>query len=147
MTSTSGEPAREFVDSNVLLYAYDVSAGERHDRAAELVATLGRRRTGALSIQVLQEFYVNVTRKLAEPLPSRLARERIRVLSRWPTHRPRAADVIAAIDLHNKYDVSFWDAMILRSAASLGCDRVWSEDLNAGQRYDGVTVVNPFAPC
>jgi predicted nucleic acid-binding protein len=144
MTSTSGETARDFLDSNVILYAYDRSAGDRHERAAELVSSLGRRRRGAVSVQVLQEFFVNATRKIEEPLPVRSARERVLVLGHWRTHSPRAADVAAAIDIHEKYGISFWDAMIVRSAAALGCLRIWSEDFNDGQLYERVQVRNPF---
>lgn len=135
----------EFVDTNVLLYAYDVTAGARHEQARELVGRLGRGRTGAVSVQVLQEFYVNAVRKIASPLPPASARERIRVLSRWTTHAPLAHDVVAASEMAEEHRLSFWDAMILRSASELGCARLWTEDLNAGQRVQGVEIVNPFS--
>lgn len=135
----------EFVDTNVVLYAYDVTAGARHDAARELMSRLGRERTGVVSVQVLQEFYVNATRKIAVPLDTTTARERVRVLGRWATHSPTAADVLAAAELADAAQLSFWDAMIVRSAAEMGCRTVWSEDLNAGQLIAGVRVVNPFA--
>lgn len=135
----------EFVDTNVLLYAYDPSAGRRHERALALVSALGRSRTGALSVQVLQEFYVNATRKVPRPLAPAAARERLRVLSRWPVHMPSPHDVIVAAELADHHTLSFWDAMILRSAAELGCSAVWTEDLNEGQRISGVEIRNPFA--
>lgn len=133
-----------FIDTNVLLYAYDASAGQRRDRAAALVGDLGARRRAATSVQVLQEFYVNATRRIAEPLTHDLAVERLRALSRWPTHAPTARDVIAATLLSHDAQLSFWDAMIIRSAAELGCSVLWSEDLNAGQEISGVRVRNPF---
>ncbi len=135
----------QFVDTNVLLYAYDISAGARHESARELVGRLGRQRQGALSVQVLQEFYVNAVRKIAEPISPGTARDRLRVLSRWPVHSPLAADVIAAAQLADDAQLSFWDAMIVRSAASMDCSVLWTEDLNAGQRIGGVEVRNPFA--
>ncbi len=134
-----------FVDTNVVLYAYDAAAGARHERAAELVGRLGARRRGAVSVQVLQEFYVNATRKIAVPLPHDVALDRMRALSRWTVHRPGPRDVEAAAVLAEQAQLSFWDAMILRSAAVLDCAMLWSEDLNAGQRIAGVTVRNPFA--
>lgn len=88
----SAEHDLEFVDTNVLLYAYDRSAGTRHDAAAWLVGDLGARRRGATSIQVLQEFYVNATRKIAEPLGHDVALGRVRVLGRWPLHVPQVLD-------------------------------------------------------
>lgn len=135
----------EFVDTNVLLYAYDPSAGERHARALELVARLGRERRGVLSIQVLQEFAVFVTRKVAVPITTQQARASLEVLSRWPVHSPLAADVLAAADLADDHQLSFWDAMIVRSAQTTGCSTLWTEDLNAGQQIGGVRIVNPFA--
>ncbi len=135
----------EFVDTNVLLYAYDVTAGDRHQRARELVGSLGRERRGALSVQVLQEFYVNAVRKIAQPLTPPVARERLRVLSRWQVHSPLADDVIAASVISEQCQLSLWDAMVVRSAAALGCEVLWTEDLNAGQQIAGVEIRDPFA--
>jgi predicted nucleic acid-binding protein len=135
----------EFVDTNVLLYAYDTSAGSRHTAARALVGQLGRARRGAISVQVLQEFYVNATRKIAAPLTADQARARLQVLSRWTTHCPLPTDVLQAIAIAQDNTLSFWDAMIVRSASQLGCTTLWTEDLNAGQRIEGVTVANPFA--
>jgi len=134
----------QFVDTNVFLYAYDGSAGDRHDKALELVSTLGRTRRGALSVQVLQEFYVNAVRKIARPLAPDVAHDRLQALSLWTVHTPTAPDVLAAAEISDSASLSFWDAMIVRSAASLGCATLWSEDLNAGQLIEGVTIRNPF---
>lgn len=134
----------EFVDTNVLLYAYDISAGPRHEQAFALVDRLGRQHNGALSVQVLQEFYVNVTRKIAATLPPQVAVERLRLLSRWPVHSPLAHDVAAAAELAERSQLSFWDAMVVHSAAQLGCSTLWTEDLNAGQVIAGVEIRNPF---
>ena len=134
----------EFVDTNVLLYAYDVTAGERHRLARELVGRLGRTRAGVLSVQVLQEFYVNATRKIAEPLSPESARERVRALSRWRLHTPTAADVIGASEIAEQSQLSFWDAMIVRSATQMSCSVLWTEDLNRSQRVSGVELRNPF---
>lgn len=134
-----------FVDTNILLYAYDPTAGDRHTRAAALVGHLGSRRRAATSVQVLQEFYVNATRKIARPLSHDLAVERLRALILWPTHTPRGPDVLAAAQLAHDAQLSFWDAMVVRSASELGCQVLWSEDLVAGQVIDGVAVRDPFA--
>lgn len=134
----------EFVDTNVLLYAYDVSAGERHDRARALVGQLGRTRTGALSVQVLQEFYVNAVRKIALPLSPLVARERVRTLGLWTAHTPVARDVLTAIDIAAQERVSFWDAMVICSASALGCATLWTAELNDGQIINGVHIRSPF---
>ncbi len=133
-----------FVDTNVLVYAYDLSAGEKHDRAREMVEELWRTRHGCISVQVLQEFFVNVTRKIPKPLPAVQAKEIVSDLIHWKLHSPTGRDVAKAIDLHERAELSFWDSMIVRSAISLGCSVVLTEDLNPGQVYDGVTVENPF---
>lgn len=140
----NAEQGLEFVDTNVLLYAYDRSAGDRHEAATRLVGEIGAARRGATSIQVLQEFYVNATRKIAEPLGHDTAVRRLEALSRWSVHVSQATDVMAAAGLSRGSMLSFWDAMIIHSAAALGCAVLWSEDLNDGQRIGRVTVRNPF---
>jgi len=94
---------------------------------------------------VLQEFYVNVTRKVAHPLSSESAARIIADLSVRQIHRPDTNDVLEAISLQGRLQLSFWDAMILTSARRLGCEIAWSEDLSHGQVYEGVEVRNPFA--
>jgi len=137
---------RRFVDTNILLYAHDESAGDKHDRARALVEHLWESREGCLSVQVLQELFVNVTRKIAKPLDAATAKEIVADFSRWHLHVPGADDVLAAIGIHQRTGISFWDAMIIRSAAEIGCAVLYSEDLNAGQEYSGVRVENPFQP-
>src|SRR5438445_1772366 len=136
----SADAPRQFVDTNVLLYAYDSSTATKHDLAKSLIDRLWRERAGALSIQVLQEFFVNATTKVAQPMEISVARQQIRRFGTWTSHSPSVADVLAAIDIHRDHRISFWDAMIVRSAAQLGCSVLWTEDLNAGQTYRGVRV-------
>lgn len=134
----------EFIDTNVLLYAVDYTEPGKQARAEALLTRLWRDHSGCLSVQVLQEFYVNATRKLSRPLDADTARQVIEDYSLWVVHAPTSASVLAAIDLQTAHDVSFWDAMVLTSASQLGAGVVWSEDLNAGQRYGKVTVQTPF---
>jgi predicted nucleic acid-binding protein len=96
--------------------------------------------------RVLQEFYVNAVSKIAGRLTPEQARARLRVLVRWPTHSPVPADVLAASALSEDHRLSFWDAMIVRSAAEMGCTTLWTEDLNHGRVIAGVRVLDPFAP-
>lgn len=140
-----GAKPLEFIDTNILLYAYDASDDNKHSRASGLVMSLGRGRRGVLSVQVLQEFYVNATAKIAQPLSPPEATERIRAFSLWKVHSPTASDVVDAIALSVEHQLSFWDSMIIQSAATLGCNILWSEDLNSGQMVSGVRIQNPFA--
>jgi predicted nucleic acid-binding protein len=136
--------SRQFVDTNVLVYAHDVSAGDKHARARALIEDLWITRQGCLSIQVLQEFFVTTTRKIPRPLDAADAGRIVSDLARWHVHAPAVSDVIAAINIHDRTGASFWDAMILRSAKELGCVTLHSEDLNSGQMYEGVQIRNPF---
>ena len=105
----------EFVDTNILIYAYDKSAGEEHPLASQLVTGLWRSRIGRPSVQVLQELYLTGARKLTQiaPADSRLI---LTELGLWRVYSPWAMDVISAVDLHDRDQISFWDAMILHSA-------------------------------
>jgi predicted nucleic acid-binding protein len=135
---------RTFVDTNILIYAYDVSAGSKHARAAELVTELWKSRMGLVSTQVLQEFYVTVTRKIARPLESSSARRIITDLSRWEVITIEPNTILAALDLQRDNLLSFWDAMIVTTAANGNAETLFTEDLNHGQVIGGVTVRNPF---
>jgi predicted nucleic acid-binding protein len=141
----SVEPRVEyFVDTNILVYAYDRSAGEKHSIASQFVRECWENQNGCLSIQVLQEFFVNVTRKISLPLDGQTARQLVADLAQWRLHVPEASDLLQAIDLGQTYHLSFWDAMVLQSAARLECRQLLSEDLSHGQSYGDVQVINPF---
>jgi predicted nucleic acid-binding protein len=140
----SAEGGREFVDANVLVYAYDASAGKKKAAAEQLLAQLWEAGNGCLSVQVLQEFFVTVTGKVAKPLPIEDAAERVREFSTWKVFGPSADDVLRAIAVHRETRLSFWDAMIVHAAAELGCDVLWTEDLNDGQVIRGVRIRDPF---
>ncbi len=135
----------QFVDTNVLIYAYDAGAGLKHAVAKQFMEQLWKNKTGCLSTQVLQEFYVNVTCKASQPLSVEQAKRAIQTLSHWTVFSPQPMDILAAIDLSVRYQISFWDSMVIRSARQTGCQTLWSEDLAHGQEYDGVVVQNPFA--
>lgn len=134
----------EFCDTNVLVYAHDVSAGDKQVRAQALIQRLWANGEGALSVQVLQELYVSLTRKVVRPLPGPEVRQIVAALGLWRVSAPGANDVLEAIDASLRWQVSFWDAMLLVAASRVGAAVVWSEDLNHGQAYDGVVVRNPF---
>ncbi len=135
----------ELVDTNILVYAHDRSAGRKREIAQALLARLWQEGSGCLSIQVLQEFAVNVTRKIPHPLSLAEAREVIDLLAEWQVHSPVPADVAAALRRQEEDRISFWDGMIVQSAHRLGCRILWSEDLNSGQTIAGVEIRNPFA--
>jgi predicted nucleic acid-binding protein len=134
-----------FVDTNVLVYAHDASAGAKNARARRLIAELWEARTGCLSVQVLLEFFVTVTRKIPKPLAHERAARLVQDLSQWRVHSPQAADVLAATELQVHSKLSVWDAMIVRSARQLGCATLWTEDMGPGRTIAGVALRNPFA--
>ncbi len=135
---------RVFVDTNVLIYAHDVDAGRKHEIAAGLLADLWRTRRGVLSTQVLQEFYVNVTRKIPAPLPRDVARQIASSYGVWRVETIELEQVLRASELEERHRLAFWDALIVCSARKAGASRLLSEDFAHGQRIDGVLVENPF---
>lgn len=136
--------AKAFVDTNILIYACDVHEGEKHEVARDLLADLVTRRKLSLSPQVLQEFYVNATRKRAKPLTKPEARRIVEVFSTWCVD-VTSAEIVTAFRIEDEAKINFWDALICASALKAGADRVLSEDLNAGQRVAGLLIENPFA--
>jgi predicted nucleic acid-binding protein len=135
---------KTFVDTNILIYAHDVDAKAKHDVAKGVLRELWRRRTGVLSMQVLQEFYVNVTRKIASPLPKDVARAVVNSYSIWCIDAT-PAEIAAAFRIEDESRIGFWDALIVASALKCGATRILSEDLNAQQTISGVQIQNPFA--
>ena len=136
--------AKTFVDTNVLVYAYDRNATVKQAIARDLLDELWRERTGVLSVQVLQEFYVTVTKKIGKPLTKERAREVVNTYALW-CGETSAVEVAAASRIEEHSRVAFWDALIAASAAKAGAERIVSEDMNDGQLLAGVRVENPFA--
>jgi predicted nucleic acid-binding protein len=135
----------DFVDTNVLVYAYDEDEPAKRARATALLRELGQRTEIVLSTQVLQEFYVVVTRKLARPLSEPDALEALRAWSKVPVVAIDVSLILDAASSSQSSKISFWDALVLEAAASRRCDRVLSEDLQEGFTHKGVRVENPFA--
>ncbi len=133
-----------FVDTNVLVYAHDRTAGTKRDVASSLLADLWGTRTGALSTQVLQEFYVTATRRLARPLSAPRARSIVERYSTWTVHSIEPADILAASELEKRHRQAFWDALIIVAASRLGAGWLVSEDLQHGRRIANLEIVDPF---
>ncbi len=133
-----------FVDTNVLLYAHDRSAGQKHEFARDLLVRLWGSRTGVLSTQVLQEFYVNATRKLPKPLSPIRARTIIRRYATWPVRRIDPDDLIAASELETRHSLSFGDALIIISATRSGATVLATEHLQHGRRFEKLVILDPF---
>lgn len=135
---------KTFVDTNILIYAHDIDAGPKHEIAKSVVRELWNNRTGLLSTQVLQEFYVNVTRKIASPLARVSARAVIHSYASWCIENT-LVDISTAFRIEDESQMGFWDALIIAAAAKGGANRLISEDLNSGQTVMGVLIDNPFA--
>jgi predicted nucleic acid-binding protein len=136
--------ARFFVDTNILVYAHDRSAGLKHQRAAKLIEDLWNGGNGALSTQVLQEFCINVRRKAGNPLPIDELRIILREYSTWQVVTNTPESVLRALDIEARYQTSFWDALILQAAQEAGASILYSEDMAHNQRYGTIQVVNPL---
>ena len=133
----------EFVDTNIFIYAHDGGAGSKYRKSVDLLERLFEDQGGAISIQVLAEFYMAATKKLG--MKSQEAEEAIHDLGAWSIHRPAHADLLRASKIHRQQKVSWWDALIINSALELDCSILWSEDLSAGRRFGSLTIRNPFA--
>jgi predicted nucleic acid-binding protein len=134
-----------FVDTNILMYAHDRAAGVKHQRARSLIEKLWNSGRGVLSTQVLQELCINVRRKSSHPLSVEETRRLIQDYSNWTIVINTAESVIDALDIESRYNISFWDALIVQAAGSSGATVLYSEDLAHGQSYGSVRVVNPLS--
>jgi predicted nucleic acid-binding protein len=135
---------RVFVDTNVLVYLRDSTDPARQRRAAEWMAHLWESGTGRLSLQVLQEYYVTVTRKLEPGMPEEEARDDVAALGAWAPVAPDLGLMEAGWAEQDRYGFSFWDALIVAAARRLGCGVLLTEDLQDGQDLGGVMVRSPF---
>ena len=134
---------RTFLDTNVLIYAHDADAPAKNEIARKILRELWSERTGVLSVQVLQEFYVNVTRRIPSPLSRDSARSIVETYATWCAETT-PAEISSAFRIEDESRIGFWDALIISAAVKSGATRILSEDLNAGQRIAGILIENPF---
>jgi predicted nucleic acid-binding protein len=139
---SGGSPPRTFFDTNVLVYTDDQASPAKQRRALEILDERKQTQTGVVSLQVLQEYFVTVTRKYRVD-PS-AARRKIELFAAFDVVEPELSDILAAIDLHRLHRFSFWDALVIHCARRAGCKHVLSEDMQHGQVIDGIRIVNPF---
>jgi predicted nucleic acid-binding protein len=133
-----------FVDTNILVYGHDLDAGQKHQIAQNLLIDLWNRRTGVLSIQILQEFYVALTRKISHPLTSTKARNLIRDYLSWHIEINNSMSVLTASRIEENHKISFWDALIVTAATKAKVSKILSEDFQSGQVIEGILIENPF---
>ncbi len=135
---------KSFLDTNILVYAYDTSAGKKHEMCKELVVRLWKNRLGCISTQVLQEFFVIVTGRIPKPLDAKSAREIVRDLVQWDVVVNDEESILNAIEIHLRYKYSFWDCMIVSAAVNSNSSSLFTEDLTDGQIINSLTIRNPF---
>ena len=135
---------KTFIDTNIIIYAYDVTAGKKHNTAGNILADLWNSGFGVISTQVLQEFFVNVVQKIPKPIEKQQAREIVRDFLKWHVVVNTGDPIVEAIDICLKFGYSFWDSMISEAATKGGAAVIVSEDLQDGQVVSGVTIRNPF---
>lgn len=133
-----------FVDTNILIYAHDLDAGPKHGVAATIVKSLWEEETGVISIQVLQEFYVNVTRKIPKPLSRAKARGVIKNYFHWHVELNEPDTILLASEIEERHLLSFWDALIISSAYQAKVHKILTEDLTHNQVIEGIHIENPF---
>jgi predicted nucleic acid-binding protein len=133
-----------FLDTNILVYAFDAMEGLKHEKAKLLIEKLWDTKTTWLSVQVLLEFHSATTRSRSMSFSVKESQAVIRTFLYWKVYSPKASDVLNAISIQKRYHFSIWDAMIIQSARACGCRVIYSEDLNHGQEIEGMKIVNPF---
>lgn len=134
-----------FVDTNILMYAHGAISGAKHQRARALLEELWKNRSGVLSTQVLQELCVNLRRKTARPPSFEQTREILSAYLHWEIVVNTAESVLAALEIEERFGISFWDALVIQAAETAGAGVLYSEDFSAGQTYGSVRIVNPLA--
>jgi predicted nucleic acid-binding protein len=132
-----------FIDSDVLIYAYDLDAGSKQRQAEDILFGLRRGRLGVLSMRVLQEFYTNVTRKIKVPISKAEARAIVNDFAFWCVETT-PAEIKRAFQIEDEDRIGYWDALIVAAAIKSGATRILSEDLNHGQSIAGIVIENPF---
>lgn len=135
---------KSFVDTNVLVYLFDNDSPDKKARAQHILGSEGPAGNLLISTQVLQEFYVSVTRKLAEPLALDKALSVIMKFSALPLVVVDSAMILSAIRRSQQETVSFWDSLVIETALKGGAQRILSEDLQHGRTFEGVRIENPF---
>ena len=135
---------RVFLDTNVLVYAFDSSAGEKHRIAQKELSGLWDSGQGLISTQVLQEFYVTITKKVPKPVDPIFARVIIQDLLQWKVIINDGPSILEAIEIQKKHRFSFWDALVVQAAVKGEADILLSEDFEPGRWVDGLTIRNPF---
>ena len=136
--------ASVFLDTNIIVYAYDTSAGGKHSLAAELIEDLWNTGRGIISTQVLQEFFVTTTKKIGKPLDVPTARDIVKDFLKWKTVVVDGEIILEAIDIRVSHKYSFWDSLIIASALQGGASTLLSEDLSSAHRLKGLVIRNPF---
>jgi predicted nucleic acid-binding protein len=132
----------EFIDTNLLVYAFDRADRLRHSRAEQIIRSLTIQGRGGISMQVLTEFYSVATRKLS--IPADEARSILTAFDQWVLHIPNRADLMRASFIQQQLQISWWDALIVNSAQQVNASILWTEDLNHNQRIGNLTIRNPF---
>ena len=133
-----------FVDTNVLVYEFDADAGLKFERAQSILKDWRNNQSGLLSTQVLQEFYVTVTKKLTKKVNKQAARNIVQVYKAWSVRSITAEDIIDASEFEEQNQTSFWDSLIITIAQKTGAETLYSEDMQGGKKFGSLTIVNPF---
>jgi predicted nucleic acid-binding protein len=135
---------KAFVDTNILVYAHDSASGIKSERARALIEKLWGTGGGVLSTQVLQELCINLRQKTPRPMSIEETRSLIEDYLNWEIVVNTPDSVVHALMIETRYQISFWDALIIHAAESSGATILYSEDLSDGQTYGSVRVVNPL---
>lgn len=135
---------RCFLDTNILVYAHDITDKRKRKICQNLIYEAIRQDNGAISVQVLNEFIVTVTRKIKKPLEMEEVEKEVELLKILHIQELEYNLVISALSIHKENNISYWDSLIIAAARAAQCTILYSEDLNDGQNISGIKIVDPF---
>ena len=133
-----------FLDTNILVYAYDLDEKSKRQTAKAILADCWNNRSGVISTQVLQEFYVTLTRKLSSKLPASEARDIVSDFLSWSIYQIAPKDICEASETEDQYGYTFWDSLVITAARNARAEVLYSEDMQDGQKLGDLKIINPF---
>jgi len=133
-----------FLDTNILVYAYDLDEKSKRQTAKDILTDCWNNRSGVISTQVLQEFYVTLTRKLSSKLPASEARDVVSDFLSWSIYQIAATDIGEASETEDQYGYTFWDSLVITAARNARAEVLYSEDMQDGQQLGDLKIINPF---
>jgi len=133
-----------FLDTNIFIYAHNLDAGVKYEKGSRVIKDIWEKGNGIISTQVLQEFYVHLTKNIADPLSPTVARNLARNYLSWEVVHTGPETIFHASEIEEQYGLSFWDSLIVSAASEAKAEKIFTENWIHGQMIEGMLIENPF---